>query len=337
MITKLKHLIPVLLLALCILAAPAAAAGGAGTASNPYVIQTPAELQSMANDLSAYYVLGNDIDMTEYSYTPVGTLAAPFFGSFDGRGYTIKNMILDLPDTDYVGIFGAITSGTQIKNIVFEDCSIAGKGSVSLVYGRGIGASGITTPATINNIIATDCSVTGKEGLGILFGSNGNSFKGIITDCHAYTSSVIGTSNFIGGIVSFLANGGTTNVTINDCTINNCVVESNSGYFIGGIAGFLANAGSNAYGSAKNCIVNNCVVSGTYTVGGICGSLAELGSGYVSDCVVIDSTIRGSAYVGGIAGCKFASGYGSISGCSVANTTVQASSYAGGICPLFTR
>ena len=49
---------------LCLLVSTAAAAGGSGTAGDPYLIEIPAELQAMNNDLDAYYSLQNDIDLT---------------------------------------------------------------------------------------------------------------------------------------------------------------------------------------------------------------------------------------------------------------------------------
>ena len=90
---KLYKLTAALLLALLLVSA-ASAAGGDGTAENPYIIQTPAELQSMQNDLSAYYVLANDIDMSGISnWTPIGNsndTVHSFLAKFDGNGYTIS-------------------------------------------------------------------------------------------------------------------------------------------------------------------------------------------------------------------------------------------------------
>ncbi len=75
-------------------AATAAYTGsGSGTQADPYIITTPAELQSMQDDLTAYYKLGNDIDLSSISsWTPIGLYDTPFTGSLNGDGYIISNL-----------------------------------------------------------------------------------------------------------------------------------------------------------------------------------------------------------------------------------------------------
>ena len=71
--------------------------GGDGSAADPYQISTCAELQKMQNDLSAHYVLVNDIECNVYpfntgsGFSPIGTSSTPFTGSLDGRNYKIRN------------------------------------------------------------------------------------------------------------------------------------------------------------------------------------------------------------------------------------------------------
>ena len=369
---KLKHTLLTLCLALLLLAAPAAAAGGAGTAASPYIIQTPAELQSMANDLSAHYALGNNIDMSGYTYTPVGTTAAPFFGSLDGQGYTISNLNINLPSTQYVGLFGVITAGTTVKNLKFTDCTISGEANTGTLYGRCIGISGVSTPFDIDNIDVERCTVTSSSNyVGGIAGSHASAAVGSLSNCNVVSCAVSSTSSYpVGGIAGYLAHSQATNVTVRDClvddchiwsssynvggiagslaysqaqgyairnTVRDCVIESTSSYTVGGIAGYLAF--SQAQGYANENIVENCVITGSSNVGGIAGYLAlSQAQGYANENIVENCSVKARySYAGGIAGCNYASGFGSISGCAVSNTTVQASSYAGGICSTFTR
>ena len=263
---KLKHILLTLCLALLLLAAPAAAAGGAGTAASPYIIQTPAEPQSMANDLSAYYVLGNNLDMGGYTYTPVGTTAAPFFGSLDGRGYTISNLNINLPSTQYVGLFGVITAGTTIKNLKFADCTISGAANTGTLYGRCIGISGVSTPFDIDNIDVERCTVTSSS-----------SYVGGIAGAHA--SAAVG--------------------TLSNCNVVSCAVSSTSSFAVGGIAGSLAFSQSQGY--ANENIVENCSVKARNSyAGGIAGCKYASGFGSISGCAVSNTTVQANSYAGGI-------------------------------------
>uniref|UniRef100_UPI0004868A55 fibronectin type III domain-containing protein n=1 Tax=Anaerovorax odorimutans TaxID=109327 RepID=UPI0004868A55 len=55
------------------------------------IIKNKEELKQIANDLAATYVLGNDIDLENEEWEPIGNSSVPFSGVFDGRGYKISN------------------------------------------------------------------------------------------------------------------------------------------------------------------------------------------------------------------------------------------------------
>lgn len=371
---KLYKLTAALLLALLLVGA-ASAAGGDGTAENPYIIQTPAELQSMQNDLSAYYVLANDIDMSGFDFVPIGSsdnlATTAFHGSLDGNGHTIHNLNIDLPSTPYVGLFAVITAGTTIKNLKFADCTISGAAHTGTLYGCCIGISGVTTPFDIDNIDVERCTVTSSgNNVGGIAGSDIFAAVGTLSNCNVVSCAVFSTSSYhVGGIVGYLANAQATNVTVRDCLVDDCHIIS-GGPYIGGIAGYLANAQAQGYaikntvrdcviestssnvggiasylsdsqaqGYANENIVENCVITGGNNVGGIVGYLSGgLSQGYVNENIVENCTVRaGNYYAGGIAGCKYAAGFGNLSGNSVSSTTILASSYAGGICSTFER
>ncbi len=75
---------------------------GKGTKSNPYLVETPEQLQAISENLSAHYKLNNTIDASSLGeFKPIGNLSAPFTGSFtcdvdeDGTPkYAIKNLKL---------------------------------------------------------------------------------------------------------------------------------------------------------------------------------------------------------------------------------------------------
>ena len=54
-------------------------------------ITDEAGLKAIANDLNGNYVLAADITLTG-QWTPLGTEASPFTGTFDGGGHSIKGL-----------------------------------------------------------------------------------------------------------------------------------------------------------------------------------------------------------------------------------------------------
>lgn len=118
-----------LLLALAVAPAAAFSGAGSGTQSDPYIITTPAQLQEMNNDLDGYFKLGNDIDLTGFSWTPIaGTVSSYYYttgfsGTLDGNGYTISNLQFETTATGSNGIgccFMVLNGGT-IKNLKIRE------------------------------------------------------------------------------------------------------------------------------------------------------------------------------------------------------------------------
>jgi len=77
-------------------------AGGDGSVGNPYQISTTTHLQNMDTDLTAYYILINDIDASTTStwnsgagFAPVGDDSTDFDGDLDGQGYEITGLFIN--------------------------------------------------------------------------------------------------------------------------------------------------------------------------------------------------------------------------------------------------
>ena len=105
---------------------PVFAAGGEGTEQNPYRITTAEELKNINSNLSAYYRIENDIDMSGIDFEPIGNESdGAFTGTLDGNGFTIKNLNLEKEGNKYVGLIGCL-EGT-VKNIKLENVVVNGK------------------------------------------------------------------------------------------------------------------------------------------------------------------------------------------------------------------
>ncbi|WP_240371496.1 GLUG motif-containing protein [Anoxybacteroides rupiense] len=193
---------------------------GAGTQENPYIIQTPADLDAVRNNLTAYYELGNNIDMTGYTFLPIGNSTNRFTGTLDGKGYKITNLIINQPTTDYVALFGFL-QGT-VKNLAVENVNITGKLYVGVIAGQAY-------QSTIDNCYSTG-SIKGSYLVGGLIGYVG---KSTVRNCYS-TCSVEGTYNSSSSLA--LQVGGFTGADLGNTLIEKC-------YSVGFVKNYFNNAG----------------------------------------------------------------------------------------------
>ena len=104
---------------------------GLGSSESPYVIENAGQMNEVRNDLSAYYVLENDIDLSGYEdWTPIGDDENAFTGHFNGNGHIIYNVKIkgsknfnELNKTvEHLGVFGCIRDA-EIQNLGVENAS----------------------------------------------------------------------------------------------------------------------------------------------------------------------------------------------------------------------
>ena len=329
---KIKYGILLALLLVACIVAPASAAGGSGTASDPYRIQTAAELQSINNNLGAYYILMNDIDLSGRTWTPIGTSSVGFHGSFDGNGKIIKNLALS-STSQSAGFFGGVTSGAVIKDVTFQDCTVTSTSSwCGVVIGSIIMSSSAHETAVISNVDCVRCSASASSHIvGCLVGLIYTSAVVEIVDCEvSYSEAESASSITVGCLVGECI--GASSLVIDSSTAQNSIAESASSDAVGCLVGACYGASSV---NALNCDVVNCLAKGTNYVGGLYGVNWE-GSFAASDCTVTGCTIVATSnYAGGIAG-RIASGQvGTFSDCTVTDSTIIASGYAAGVCPAY--
>ena len=244
-----------------------------------YVITNVWELQNMSNVLSANYVLGNDIDATITSgwngglgFVPVGDLGTKFTGSFDGANFTISNLFINRPTTDYVGLFG-YTLSAKVSNAILSNVDITGNGCVGGLVGNDY--YGFVSGCNVSGSVSGSAS-----GVGGLIGSlNGCSIN------DSYSSCSISSSGRIGGLVGQFNNG----------YINNCYATGSvsGGAYRGGLVGYMDGRYIN------NSYATGSVYGGSYDwAGGLVG-FANCGSIYGSYAT---GSVNGDAFVGGLVG-----------------------------------
>ena len=168
---------------------------GSGTLEDPYQIVNAQQLKHITKALNAHFVLTADISLNEEAagsgWDPIGKQEAPFTGTLDGQGHTIKNMWMKRPTTNGVGLFGYINNAS-ISNLRLEVSSngINGGEYVGGICGYSKGNS------TINQIMVSGM-ITGSNDVG---GICGVAYNTSIVECYSNGSLKINGRGYVAGI-----------------------------------------------------------------------------------------------------------------------------------------
>ncbi len=240
------------------------------------VIKTADELQEMQNDLDGKYILMNDIDLSGYSWTPVGAdESTPFTGEFNGNGYTIENLEF-ISTVRYNGLFGSAYNA-KFSNVSLKDIKID-----SIRYWTAA-LVGYIEGGEIDNCKVTDCYIRARGSVGGLVGEGDN-----VIIKNSYTSgTVVGESRGAsisghGGLVGVFARG-----KIENCYSEANVEGHNEAFGVGGLVGdFVLGSIENSYSTGDvSCEFNY--------VGGLVGWGR---SGNINNCFTESKILDGSSY-----------------------------------------
>ena len=80
--------------------------------------------------------LTTDLNLAGKAWTPIGTEAAPFKGTFDGQEHTISNLYVNNMEMNYVGLFGYVNGKGVINNVNINNVNLAGYSQVGSIAGR---------------------------------------------------------------------------------------------------------------------------------------------------------------------------------------------------------
>jgi hypothetical protein len=322
-------------------------AGGAGTADDPWQVATADQLDLIRNDLTAHYILIEDIDLSGYeNWTPIGAFQslsdAPedaeiphpdyaFTGTFDGAGHTISNLKVSAEAPMGAGLFGCV-SGTEngpafIGHFTLKDVNVSG---VYLVGGA-VGLQFMNCPVSDIHLVGNN-HLSGMQGIGGIVGTGFD----LISNCSATAEiTVLGDDGACAGLIA----GGTTMSPIKNCEVieGSITAEGNETWAFGALCGA-------PWGAAE---ISDCKVSGTViTVSGennrLVGGLVGFGGTYdptapaqITGCTVENVSLIVSETtdsVGGLigAGKEMMEGSNVMSSFTVRDCTVSGSISGGG-------
>ena len=213
-----------------------------------------------------------DINLGDEPWTPIGTGPSnPYKGTFDGGGFTVSGVKVNINNGVYAGFFGFISGSVKNLNVSGE---IAAESSGDIYIG------GIAGSAQFNGPNITNCSFFGSvsadsaEGHVCAGGVVGQMMFTEIAGC-TYTGGSVtavcggkGANNRVGGIV-----GQASNSTIVGCTASSEKISASGEYALNMAGGIVGNLD---FAAAANCTAASAAISAEGTnsndAGGITGN-----------------------------------------------------------------
>lgn len=217
-------------------------------------------LNGNRDNLGGNYVLTNDLDSATPGYEelvsrtakggqgwqPVGTEDRPFTGTLYGQGHKIRNLFIDRPEGNHIGLFGFVGRAGAIENVGLVNPTVTGNEYVGALVGRNFDG------------VVTNCYSAGSAGsvkgyirVGGLVGWNQD------TVSTSYSTLHVGYARSVGGLVGY--NTGTVS--------NSYSSGSVIGFqYVGGLVGTI-----HVGGGVNNCYSSTSVTYEVPPKGGLIG------------------------------------------------------------------
>ena len=268
---------------------------GKGTAEEPWVIMTAAQMKFMSDDMRSgetrYFQLGADIDLEGIDWTPLNNTGSfDKFLNFDGCGHTIYN--LTVGESAYAS-FAGVLYGT-IKDVTFAGAKIQAGANEAGVVAAYVGKTENLTPCSISGVAVKNSSVSGsKNNIGGFIGVT--DFAGAqFENCAIEGGDVTPTAGvrYVGGFVANINKA----AVFKNCTVKGVTIDASAS---NRVAGFAGQAGRFEGSEITGCVVEDVTINAGQNSAGFVG--VDYGPN-INKCAVIGGTITASnTQVGGFA------------------------------------
>ena len=267
---------------------------GSGTADDPYLIETAANLaylaekvnegfeaQGMAVFARTCFLMTDDLDLNNINWTPIGYVNTSlegfyFAGVFDGGFHTISNLKIQT-SAEITGLFAGLADGpdglwepTIVENLFVTNATINSTGLGAGGIAGAIGGYSLIYRCGFSGTISISNNGDFCGGGGIVAVTAQNSS---VVQCYFAGSITASNSNFMGAAGA----GGIAGVAINEAFIHNCY---NKGSVTGSAIMLSVAAGIVAATLEDNSVsVLSCYNVGTVnanTRGGIFGMISPI-------------------------------------------------------------
>lgn len=277
--------------------------GGTGTQDDPYLISSENGLRYLQEQVAGgttyagqYIKLDADVALSK-EWTPIGTKAQAFGGSFDGGNHTVSGMTITDSTLSYAGLFGYVLNGTVIKNIKLTDISIDIPNAAQSVYIGGVVGFIENNSKTEASSVIDNCLVSGKinvktaNQIAMVGGLAGcTDQRAAVTNCGADVEVSADSGSKNGTVGGLIGNASMKNLYVNDYSLGNVTLTTtNTKYDYAG-----------AMFGQVNGILYNCYTSGTAAVN--CDNpktpaaafAGRLGTAYADSCYYVGEPVFGA-------------------------------------------
>lgn len=236
------------------------------------LISSITDMENIISDMSGYYILTCDLNLSGYSWSPIGSTSLPFTGLLYGNGHVINGLSFD--STSDCGLF--ISNAGTIANLTINNftCNVEGSGS--------FGGFAVYNSGSIIN-----CSVTGASSFVVTQGMQGS--IGMNYNTYSWSHSLGGICAENSGTIENCSVTGTYEITIK------CVTNISISVFMGsssyGITSTI-NADLGLITGVNSGTIDNCSVSAT-------SAASVIGYAYSYKC---KAEANVNAYLGALVG-----------------------------------
>ena len=314
--------------------------GHMGTETDPYVIDTNADLVMLRDRVNAgsesedkYYRLTQNLTLSQYTdWEPIGTEKNPFTGHFDGNNLAIQiNINKSWKEAGLFGIVSTAENTYAVKNLGVSG-SVRGKNAGGIIV---LLNSGNVESCSFNGTVQDGSASDGATMGSIVSYMAGGAVKNCSSSGNVVSSYTYNDSKAAGGIAAYMTGGSIENCTsstnieilsrhdsslvggivgyaqiadfeaIKDCTFSGNVSCKR---YAGGIGGYVS--GGNLQNNRVTGNTNGqVVIFGAYASGGIAGRIGDsttLENCEVSSIVIVSGDSKSEA-IGGVVGIMNAS------------------------------
>jgi len=275
---------------------------GAGTAANPYKIDSLAALRGLQTNVNRikktyegeYFLQTADIDMTGVkSWDQIGTIARnsvsyPFKATYDGGGHKITNWTFDYSkqsDPRYAGLFGNVS---VLKNLTLDEtCTFklrSWSGTLAYQVDR---IENCFSYATVTAQTTSGDNANASIGGLVKLATN-------MVDCANYGTITVDGGGTVGGLAA---------TCYNAVNCRNYGTVTASGTKVGGICAELSAFGNSA--DEERGVISGCANYGTVSAREQAGGLVGELSGIMEDCYNLGTVKVSKTTVGGLVGIAY--------------------------------
>ncbi len=208
--------------AILLTAKPSNPLTGKGTEESPFLINNTDDWNSLVKYMDGagdglenqFVKITADLDFSE---TAISRMAADgvttLLGTIDGDGHELKGLSLKATANNACAIFGTISAGAVVKNIV-----VSGEASGAYTYVAPVVDKLYGTLSNVKSNVAVTTTKANCAGVA------GNAYDGALFDKVVFAGSITSAQNMIGGIVATTQSTG--RVTFNECAFTGTISQT---------------------------------------------------------------------------------------------------------------